>query len=236
MIKQIASHYSSIDLGFANLFCKEKDMPIISKIAKLAYKKNRRFFQNDLNKKFNIIICYSRKELDNEWGEKTQKWLTACANKKRIATFPDELIKKYKKYNKRKDLSLKTNLVHEINHMFYYQIVGREYPAWLLEGLAQYVDGYKLIKKDKKILKQSQPPLLYSCNGKRYWRYAHLFYPMSFLAVSYLIKIHGKRRMLELLDSLKNTNVKKKFEDKFQKTFGYSVNELEKKIFKQVFK
>ena len=159
-----------IDLGFADLYCKEKDAQSISKVAKFAYLKNKRFFKRDIKKKFKIIVVYSRKELNKEWGGKTETWLTACSDFGRIATFPDNLIRKY---NPRKDVgNLTSSLLHEMNHQFYYQIVGGRKPSWLLEGLAMQIDGYKMNKYDKKIFKQKLPPLCYSHTEKGYWKYA----------------------------------------------------------------
>jgi len=218
-----------IDLGFADLLCRKSDATTISRTAKSAYSFNRRFFETDIKRKFKIIICYSRKELDKEWGGPTESWLVACADYGRIATFPDRLIRKY---SPRKDVgNLQSMLNHEISHQFYYQIVKGCKPSWLIEGLATQIDGYGLNRADNRLLKRQRPPLLYSHTGKTYWKHAEFLYPMGHAAVTYLMRKHGKAKMLRLLALYSKTRTKKGFEAAFRKTFGYSVKELEERVF-----
>jgi len=218
-----------VDLGFADLLCKKSDIAKISKIAKSAYSFNRRFFGTNIKKKFKIVICYSRKELDKEWRGPTESWLVACADYGRIATFPDKLIRKY---SPRKDVgNLQSMLNHEISHQFYYQIAKGCKPSWLIEGLATQIDGYRLNRKDKELLRNQRPPLLYSHTGKSYWKHAELLYPMGYAAVRYLMRKHGKTKMLRMLAIFSKKSTKSGFDTAFQKTFGYSVKELEERVF-----
>ncbi|VVB73449.1 Uncharacterised protein [uncultured archaeon] len=170
------------DLGFADLQCRKSDVGRISRIAKAAYSFNRRFFGKEIKKPFHIIICYSRKEFDDIWGAETDAWLTGFATKTgTIVSFRDDLIRKY---NPRKEATLAGTLRHEINHIFYFQIYGSYEPAWLLEGLTLQppFEPFTLMENDKKRLKGPLPHLIYSTNGKTFFKQAPFLYSMAFLA------------------------------------------------------
>jgi hypothetical protein len=218
-----------IDLGFADLYCRKSDARTISRKARDAYLRNKRIFRKDIGK-FMIVIAYSRGEMDIQWGSKTEDWLVACANKERIALFPDRLIKKFKGTEYRKGL-MEKYLFHEINHMFFYDLAQCKEPLWLLEGFVSQFDGYILPNRDKELLKGSLPHLAYSASGKEFFKQARYFYPMGYLAVRHLMKEHGKRKVLALIRSLRTHPTEKGFGTAFRKTFGYSVKELEWRVF-----
>jgi len=218
-------------LGFAELLCRKSDVAKISRIAKRAYSLNRRFFGKEIRKPFHIIICYSRAELDEQWGGKTEDWLTALSGVGSIATFTDGLIKRYSGVKVKS--GMRSALEHEINHQFYYQIVGSRKPSWLLEGLATQFGGYRLHGDDKRMLEGELPHLLHFHSGKSYWKHARMLYPMGFAAVRYLIGRHGKAKVLRMLSLYSKKPTKSGFEAAFRKTFGYSVRELEERVFRR---
>jgi len=216
------------DLGFADLVCRESDIPRVSKLARQAYSFNRKFFGTDLKKPFHIVICYSRKELDKQWGGKTKEWLTGLANEDTIATFPGPLIRKH---NPKRWASLAGTLKHEINHMFFHQLTSHYTPSWLMEGLACQFGLYRLDAQDKRKLKGKRPHLIESTADGSFFKKSQFLYPMGYLAVRYLMRKHGKARMLRLLARYSKKPTKSGFDTAFQKTFGYSVKELEERVF-----
>ena len=139
------------NLKFSYLYYLKKDSLIKTReginLIKKAFKYNQEFFNKKILK-FEIILVYSRAEMDKLWGEKTKDYVAGFAKKKRIIIFSPSVIEKETCWKKR---DFYTTLIHEINHLFFREITRTYKPLWLCEGLATYLQRGK---KKRRIPKQ----------------------------------------------------------------------------------
>lgn len=130
------------DLKFA-LLISSKEIPVKTENWIFeSYKKNRKIFNKTPRKKFKIIICNSEKEWKRE--SKYYYFPFGTGTVLRDGTF----VVKEQKFLKRNDKNYKILLDHEMNHVFFALIYGITKPTWIHEGLANFVGGYILSKKE----------------------------------------------------------------------------------------
>ncbi|HJX50894.1 MAG TPA: hypothetical protein VJ438_05535 [Candidatus Nanoarchaeia archaeon] len=130
------------DLKFA-ILKSSKEIP--SKIENWifeAYEKNKTIFGRTPSKKFKIVICNAEKE----WKEESKYYYFpfGTGTVLRDGTF----VAKEQKFLKRSDKDYKILLDHEMNHVFFALFYGITKPTWIHEGLANFIGGYPLPKKE----------------------------------------------------------------------------------------
>lgn len=208
----------SISLKFCKVYYNKNDFNINKTIHLInkAFDYNKNFFRNIHISKFKVIIVYSRKELDNLWGKKTQKFVSAFANKKTIIIFSPKAMKIETCW---KESEFFSTMVHEINHLFFEKIRKHEYkPLWLSEGLATYLQHHKKITHSKKRIKISYNTLNQPCKNLALSSY-NIFIKFT----EYLIKKYGSRNIIKLLKTMgKGKNLK----NSIVKVYGKTIKEL----------
>lgn len=130
------------DLKFAVLISSKKVPIKIKNWIFNAYEKNKKIFGGAPSKKFKIIICNS----DKEWKEESKYYYFpfGAGTVLRDGTF----VVREQKFLKGNDKNYKILLDHEMNHAFFALIYGLTKPVWIHEGLANFVGGYPLSKKE----------------------------------------------------------------------------------------
>lgn len=121
-------------------------------------------------------------------------------------------------------------LAHEITHLLVDQTTGGNYPRWLTEGLAQYVEeqisGFTLEEPSS-----SSKAAVYSFSvldeGFDNQPDQLLAYWQSFQAVRHLLDNYGRDRMKDLLVRLKEGE---QFSAAFEKAYGCSFADFEKDL------
>lgn len=121
-------------------------------------------------------------------------------------------------------------LAHELTHLLVDEITGGNYPRWLTEGLAQYVEqqitGFLLVEPVPENVVQ-----LYSFAAldDEFDEQAdqYLAYWQSMQAVRQLLDVYGQERMMMLLVSLGNGQ---DFSTAFAETYGLAFSDFEKSI------
>jgi hypothetical protein len=219
-----------IRLPFADIYYRKNDKEIKKtiKLAREGYLVNYKFYGKKIPK-FRIRLVYSRKEFDRAWEGKTKPWQLSFADTERIVTFPSRLIKKYNKFSSKK-ITMKTVMIHEINHIFYAKVFKIKFarPLWIFEGLALNVHNFKLSKKEIKMIKEEDIVLPYAT--PRNPRNRDNLYFVSFLGVKYLLENYGKAKVFSFLRKFAKNQTKKNYKCIFEKVFKKSVNEIAKEL------
>lgn len=174
------------------------------------YKKLIKFF-NKYPPKITINFIYTRKEMDNYFGEKSPKWLCGMVDNKdmyKMYIFSPLVFEKLTTH--KKDEILPT-IIHETAHAFVSQI-NKKCFAWMNEGICQYVENDK---KDYKKIKEKNLKWFIEnnifFNPKIKWniQVEHEGYKISFNLVKYILKTKGKNKFIQLLKIKREGNPEK---------------------------
>ena len=166
--------------------------------------------------RIHICFVYTRKEMDKHWGRKSK--ITAMVDNKNpylIYIFSPLVFEKLTTSKKREILPI---IIHETAHTFVTQINKRCF-AWANEGICQYVEGKNVhnnivAKENWKWFKENKiliDPIIS-------WRIVmkHEGYKIAYLLVKYIIKLHSKQAIIDIL-SIRRTNRDKQIEQKISK-------------------
>lgn len=171
------------------------------------------FFKIKINN-VNVFFLKSRKELDNIYGRKTEDWLTAFAGFGSIFILDPKI---YTRQSSHKDINeFWQTLKHEYCHLFYYFLTKNPKPQWLNEGLACYLaDQNKYNKNDKNIMKIFD---YYDKSDKN-------IFSIGYFWVKQLIEKFGEKKLLMLLQLLKNCSNEKDFKRLFFNVYNINYNQ-----------
>lgn len=171
------------------------DFKYVNRIVKSAYKLNKNFFGFDI--KHEVRLIYSREEFDKEWGSKTPDWMCAFANNGVVTIFAPSIFEKLTVHQLK---HYESTIIHELNHLFLYKLLGTYKPIWLQEGLAMNIEekskNGRQYKYDSKL---NVKYLFYTYNDKSFLKYSKEFYENSYLATKILFKILGKEKLIDAL-------------------------------------
>lgn len=178
------------------------DDKYFDKICKKAYAINKKFFGFDI--KYTCKLVYSRKEMDKEWRGKTDHNFVAFAWKNKIIIFARSV---FEKECSHKLENYQNIVIHEMNHLFYYNMMGAYKPSWIFEGLALNLQNYykttRIKKIDKKCLLYTNRKIILEGfdknSSKNNYEHMNNFYDTSYLAVKMLLKRLGKTKFINLL-------------------------------------
>ncbi len=179
----------------------------------------KREFNTFFNFKIIDSLLYfldSRQDLDLIMGRKTESWLVAVTRNNCIYILDK---KKFSSELTHKTEDFWQTLRHEYSHIYYTQITKSHYPAWLNEGLASHLSGKKLLTKNNE-----QEKLL---NVFNYFNKSDSdVYVVGQYWVEFLIKKHGKKKMIMLIKSLdvKSELSSQYFAKQFYKIYGFRFN------------
>jgi hypothetical protein len=194
---------------------KIKNNKIISKanpknkeLIKKAIKKVADFFKcKDIN--FEIIFLKTRKELDKINGSKTEKWVSGISKKNIIYTFEKDKFSKLTCYKNELFLDL---LVYDISQIYLSKCMKIKFPVWIVEGTSQFIGNIN----EGNVYSEIN---LKNAFTKKEWK-KNPCYNSSKRFIEYLINKNSKKRLLELLNSIKNIKNKREFNILFKKIFN----------------
>jgi len=207
----------TVHVGNAEIIYRKGDKCIqsITKHIKNTDRKNAQFFKMH-PKPYKIRLVYTNAEYDKiaKFRIKTSRLGTIRNNT--IIMFSPSIRKQY--------FSLESFFMHEINHIYYINIVGSYHPVWFSEGMAtNFMKTYKINsrawKKYFRSMKNPQQLLYYRYMKKKYYsKDIHNFYVLSYLIYRHLAK-QGEPKIIGMLKRYSKQPNKENFEIQFQKTF-----------------
>ncbi len=195
---------------------KEEKDKVLEKMYKKAMKELNEFY--GLNWKRNlpqIIVLKNRIEIDKFWGNKTEGWIVAFADKGKVFILNRKNYEKESshKYSYDEYYSL---LKHELGHLFFGAIShGKNKPSWLNEGTQLFVAEQ---------LKNKKPIEEFSNFIEHHSKWGRSVYKESGFAVGILVKKFRKEKLIRLIKGLGKTNSEKEFKILFKKIYGFSLN------------
>jgi hypothetical protein len=179
---------------------------------------------NDLNKFFEINWKYNKPKIFLVPDRKTMLELRDNSKKLWVVgwIYGNNVFvldrKNYEKESSHKytDKKYESLIKHELAHCFF-QILSEHKgePDWLWEGTAIYVSGQNEFKNNKDNFKNF---LSFYEKGN-----STEVYDESGFAVEFLVEKYGKKKLLELIKSLKDINSEKEFNNKFKKIYGFEL-------------
>jgi len=172
----------------------------------------------------NIFFLDSRKVIDEIRRKKTESWLCAWARNGNIYILNPKI---YTKESSHTSEHFWKTIKHEYCHLYFKQLTGISYPAWLNEGLACYLAGQ--VNKAP-TASQAVKVFDYFQKSDKY------IYSIAYFWVKLLIEKFGGKKLLELLKQLKPELSEQEFKLIFYKIYKIKFsnkyfNDLFKKIF-----
>lgn len=173
------------------------------------------FWGVNLKKEPIIILLDSRKEIDLIRKNITDSKLVGWFWRERNIFILDPSKFETESLFQKKDFE--KILLHELSHLFFYQIAKTSCPAWLNEGLACYLAGQKT-EKDK--YTKDDISRLIACH----YDFDRKLFNVSSALIEELIKYKGKNKFIELMQSINRNTEKKHFKSVFEKTYKLEFN------------
>ncbi len=195
---------------------KPKKDKLVEGMYKKAMKELNKFY--GLNWKHHlpqIIILKNRDEINKFWGDDTEDWLIAFAERRAIFMLDKKKYKKESSHKYSKESYYKT-LKHELGHLFFGAISHEnDNPAWLNEGTQYFVANQ---------IESQKPPKRFSNFIDHYDKWSKSVYGESGFAVKVLVDKFGKEKLIRLIKSLRNISSEKKFKISFKKIYKFDLN------------
>jgi hypothetical protein len=202
---------------------KERKDKILEEMYVKAMKELNKFY--GLNWKYNlpnIIILKSREEINRFFGKKTEDWLIAFAERQTIFILSRDNYEKESSHKYSYEMYFST-LKHELGHLFFGHLSNRkENPSWLNEGTQLFVAGQLKFKK----------PINKFSNFINYYdEWGEKVYQESGFVVELLVKVFGKKKLINLIKGLSKINSEKEFNILFKRIYGFKLdyNEINKR-------
>lgn len=189
------------------------------KIVKEGILLNKKYFS--LNKQFHIYICDNKKTFSKLSWLNSPKGASGCVRTDGnvVIRTPDEIAK----MERGKKNQFKGVLIHEMNHAFWRQNIGKFKPVWLSEGIANFVADYFMWPKNYKYKPSdygfTDKNLEFRYIEKRVWNDIVRKYYIWTAFTTYLIKKNGKTKLIKLLKELTKNNLKENYHKQFKKIF-----------------
>jgi len=167
-------------------------------------------FYNVSIKQPSIFFIDSRKEIDEIFRKKTEKWFSAWAKDGNIYILNPEI---YTRESNHKNIKhFWQSLKHEYCHLYYRKITNTGYPKWLNEGLANYLANQVKKKPTKEEILR-----VFDYYNKSDWR----IYNIGYFWVKLLIERFGKNKLLKLLKKINSKTTEKEFAKKFHQVYDF---------------
>ena len=171
-----------------------------------------------------VVLLYDRNVFDK--SVKPMHWSGAFFDGKIRIPFSSD-----NENNLEKNRELKRLVLHELSHVFVYEVGGREIPLWLQEGIAQYEENkivqISLIPFKKALSRNETYTLRQLEQGEALFKDNQsivVFYQQSFLFVKFLVKQYGFFKLREILKTMKGDE---KFDSAIDLVLNISPGELE---------
>jgi hypothetical protein len=160
-----------------------------------------------------LIIVKDRKAIDSLRGEKTERWIVGWANGRNIFILNRNNMERESAHNEYTPEAYAALIKHELSHAFYEILSGgKNRPIWLCEGTAIFTSGQNRFKKR---------PDKFSKFLKFHDKGGADVYSESGFAITMLVDIYGKQKLLKLIKGTKDTRSKKEFERLFKGIYGF---------------
>lgn len=205
----------------------------VKKMLQQCYRRNVKFFKREI-KGVNLVLLYTRQEMDNLAGHKTPAWLVGRADpdpliENQICIFSPKVFEQVSNHNKNE---FKKILCHEIAHLFTNAIHKGYKPQWLNEGLACFVAGQINLTSSNISF---NPRMIFLLGTSKQWsknvaKPSVQGYWQSWKAVNYLIEKYGKSQLLFFLSSLGDRCNNRIFYTKFKHVYDRNLLEVMKQI------
>ncbi|MEI6266613.1 MAG: hypothetical protein WCP14_01875 [bacterium] len=167
-----------------------------------------------------IKFLFTRAEMDEFTGRKTEDWVRATTHSRGLA-FIDESVLEDITPHKKGDFWKVVH--HEMSHWYFDHIVGRYNgePIWFVEGLAEHMAGQKTylpVETDENVCAKHYS----SCDQQTYrW---------GILMVNKLVRDYGKDKLLEMIKYMGPDMTEKGFAKDFNKVYGISILDFETEV------
>lgn len=167
----------------------------------------------------NLFIVEDRGSIDALKGIKTERWVTGWANRRDVYLLDQNNFGKESSHNKHNNEEYAALLKHELSHLFFgilSDTAGRQsFPVWFCEGVASYTAGQ--LKFKKPISEFNGFLSFYEKPGTEAYSEAGFF-------IEILVNKFGKKKLLELIKSLKTIKTQKDFDKTFFKIYGFKLS------------
>lgn len=167
-----------------------------------------------------ITFVYTREEIDEIAGRKTERWVRAITRRDGLYFIhPNKL----EELTPHKNDDFWKVVKHEISHWLFNQITGtyNGEPRWFTEGLAMYMAG-----------QQDTVPfsIEVSITSKYYSFTDNGTYSWGLLLVTSLINKFGKEKVVNLVKKIDHNITQEIFAKLFVNEFGISLSSFEKSV------
>lgn len=200
---------------------------MVFEINRIKHSKLEHFYKNSMNKldsffelgwkhnRPNLVLIPNRETINNLKGTETEEWLVGWVNENTVYMLSDKNFETESNHNY-SDEEYFSLLKHELAHCFsniYSEFCKK--PIWLLEGISIFLsDQIKCQKKPEKFSKFLE---FYEHGGKD-------VYSEAGFVVEFLVKKHGKEKLLQLLKKAKESNSKEGFANLFKSIYNFELN------------
>jgi len=199
----------------------KKKNKFLEDIYKKFMRELEKFFEIELkNNKPKVFILPDKQSQLNFLNYNVPEWSIGWASEKNVYMISKQGIEEHRNLDKRfknkkfSNIQYSALLKHELTHVATRIITNKKInPTWLWEGIAIHLSGQTKLsyKKPEKLTKFLE----------FYDSYAEDLYKESGFAVEHLIKKHGKKKLLNLIEACKSINSKQEFNKKFKEIYGF---------------
>jgi len=167
-----------------------------------------------------ITFIYSREEMDELLGRKTEPWVRAVTRPSGLYFIHPSKIAELTPHKKDDYWQA---VKHEMSHWFYNQITGTHNgePRWFAEGLAMYMAGQKTLLPTP--TEESVTTKYYACTDNEVYRWG------SFMVVN-LAENYGKEKIVSLVRKINSKTTPESFATDFKNEFGICLEAFEENI------
>jgi len=171
------------------------------------------FFGFQLKVKPCLLFLKSRQEFDDICGRPTESWVTGY-NISNLVFLMEETVYEQESSKKLNPENYPLTVKHEVCHIFYRQLVGKNKPTWLSEGLSLFLSN--------QIKFRSRPDTF-----KNFLKFGdknsvdqETVYEESGFVVEKLFNKFGKEKLLELIKVTREIGNDQQFNEKFSQIYG----------------
>ncbi len=164
-----------------------------------------------------VFLVKDRKTINKLRERKTEDWVVGWVNNTDVFVLDKDAYEK-ESCHKYSGEGYSRLIKHELAHAFF--LIASDFrsePCWLWEGIAIYLSGQNKTKKKPSKLKEFlQHYSRESINSS--------VYNESGFAVEFLVKNHGKQKILKLIKALKELDSEEKFSKKFKEIYSFRLD------------
>ena len=167
-----------------------------------------------------IKFLFTRAEVDEALGRKSEPWVRAVTNRKGLF-FVDESVLEDITPHKKGDFWKVVH--HEMSHWYFDHLTGafNGRPKWFVEGLAEHMAGQKTylpVETEENVC------------AKHYYNCDEQTYRWGILMLNKLVRDYGKEKLLEMIKYIGPDMTEKSFAKDFNKVYGITLLDFETEV------